>query len=160
METPNTVHPRLRGKHSRAEMLPFSYDGPSPPTRETQTPQSVRHRSARFIPAYAGNTGTRSTTADGSTVHPRLRGKHSRTAAAASVCRGSSPPTRETRRPWSCQNGAKRFIPAYAGNTRQRSRPERCGPVHPRLRGKHSPAISTGTERSGSSPPTRETLFL
>ncbi len=53
--------------------------------------------------------------------------------------------------------GVPRFIPAYAGNTVQQVVLIISSPVHPRIRGEHSPVRKLSSAYSGSSPHTRGT---
>ncbi len=72
---------------------------------------------------------------------------------------GSSPPTRGTRVSMREDAAARRFIPAHAGNTAGTCAPGSRCPVHPRPRGEHFSAEIHERHVSGSSPPTRGTLF-
>src|SRR5690606_20181948 len=111
-------------------------------------------------------------------VHPRIRGEHIANEGNPTIQGGSSPHTRGTRkesaragRPRCCSSphtrrtlGAAiarrldlRFIPAYARNTRRRTRRPKSPSVHPRIRGEHPIFVRTSRLRSGSSPHTRGT---
>ena len=50
------VHPRLRGELERLGIFVKRTPGSSPLTRGTLTPNFEQIESARFIPAYAGNS--------------------------------------------------------------------------------------------------------
>ena len=69
--------------------------------------------------------------------------------------RGSSPHTRGAPSIyWSAISG-RRIIPAYAGSTACRRRPDRTGRDHPRIRGEHSDLRVVCHDIPGSSPHTR-----
>ena len=108
-------------------------------------------------PAYAGNTPVALVTVNPDTVHPRLRGEHGLGVGGDDAVAGSSPLTRGTHRKRRRPSGHARFIPAYAGNTTQRSRGWGPGPVHPRLRGEHLAKHKGVPSAFGSSPLTRGT---
>jgi len=133
--------------------------GSSPPTRGTRKDRDRPGWRARFIPAYAGNTRPGDSPAWSRPVHPRLRGEHRECVTSVRSTIGSSPPTRGTLNGAATQVGVARFIPAYAGNTRQSAWGRRPPPVHPRLRGEHIAKQGNPAESAGSSPPTRGTRF-
>ncbi len=151
------VHPRVCGEHQTNTTRRSPVNGSSPRMRGTPTINALAIPLARFIPAYAGNTGMFKAVEVSMTVHPRVCGEHEAERTILNKFPGSSPRMRGTR--GDCQNGDanQRFIPAYAGNT-PFCRVQQYGwPVHPRVCGEHlnSPAfISWG---SGSSPRMRGT---
>ena len=74
-----------------------------------------------IIPAYAGNTGVIDLTGQRFEDHPRVCGEHSHELEHVVALQGSSPRMRGTR---SINNAAQHFngiIPAYAGNTDDRT---------------------------------------
>ena len=91
------VHPRLRGELSRSTTPPTVLLGSSPLTRGTQRREKPAICFDRFIPAYAGNSGT-----------PQK---------LSALLFGSSPLTRGTQRREKPAICFDRFIPAYAGNS-------------------------------------------
>ncbi len=93
----------------------------------------------RFIPAHAGNMGSRLILFPTTTVHPRTRGEHISTTAIVRLPTGSSPHTRGTYVVDCFIKGVSRFIPAHAGNIR-------------------SARVNHGIS-AGSSPHTRGTCF-
>jgi len=135
-------------------------DGSSPHTRGTLKLSYFIPGLRRFIPAYAGNTHILGLPAPEKTVHPRIRGEHVVPADAAGVRVGSSPHTRGTLLRLPGYRGAQRFIPAYAGNTGQRSCRTTGPPVHPRIRGEHAVEVGSESATAGSSPHTRGTRVL
>ena len=140
-------------------MLWRSIIGSSPPTRGTPSVGSKYWRCARFIPAHAGNTRDSDMRLARAAVHPRPRGEHVRYLMRVFYLCGSSPPTRGTRGSCSLLPSTRRFIPAHAGNTARSPPPLPASAVHPRPRGEHKPIFLNNIYNSGSSPPTRGTLF-
>ena len=57
-------------------------------------------------------------------------------------------------------HGARRFIPACAGNTNTPAPLPHSAPVHPRMRGEHIDDMAPKLAAYGSSPHARGTLFL
>ena len=112
---------------------------------------------SRFIPAHAGNTGCGEAIRSRLAVHPRTRGEHFGQAAVLAERGGSSPHTRGTPRRVCARRAFRRFIPAHAGNTRQRRACCSGIPVHPRTRGEHFKSTGCCSIASGSSPHTRGT---
>ncbi len=92
------VHPRARGEHPRRDLGNSGPIGSSPRARGTLLDQFAGVGAARFIPARARNTRSRSTTTWHPPVHPRARGEH--------------------RWDRGCFPTGTRFIPARAGNTK------------------------------------------
>ena len=85
-------------------------------------------------------------------VHPRVGGGHVRFLPAHSVPAGSSPRGRGTRKAITTDDFATRFIPAWAGDTREFSHRSLSRPVHPRVGGGHSMPTVSGHALPGSSP--------
>ena len=151
------VHPRVRGEHGSAP-LNFTFGvGSSPRARGTHIVGDARHRSARFIPACAGNTWRCSTGCRQGAVHPRVRGEHPDRNSIPPGKSGSSPRARGTRRSPAAIHHVWRFIPACAGNTCRCARSRCCSAVHPRVRGEHPPAPMVACTANGSSPRARGT---
>ena len=149
---PSTVHPRSRGEHgARGERI-YGYRGSSPLARGTQAAHGRRLRTARFIPARAGNTGADVAADVISAVHPRSRGEHVERQHRTRWSRGSSPLARGTPPLDVRGRRRRRFIPARAGNT---SSPRSS--VHPRSRGEHSRRNGHSVSLAGSSPLARGT---
>ena len=110
---------------------------PSPLAQGTLSEHCSHLVRPRFIPAYAGNSSTATSSRCGSTVHPRLRGE-------LQQCSEHSFPS-------------MRFIPAYAGNSQDLFPRMTCSTVHPRLRGELSQISPAKSISFGSSPLTRGT---
>ena len=118
----------------------FLLCGSSPLTRGTLPRRVLSVLCRRFIPAYAGNShrgelrrdplsgsspltrGTHSLQAvhpRNPSVHPRLRGELHSASAREELTSGSSPLTRGTLFDGILGSDVPRFIPAYAGNSRE-----------------------------------------
>ena len=90
-------HPRIRGEHRRAKVIPTCLSGSSPHTRGARAVTVTRHvaradhprirgehsgragagrLARRIIPAYAGSTAPLTTATSTRTDHPRIRGEH------------------------------------------------------------------------------------
>ena len=156
-QSPNPVHPRLRGELFACHKLSFALFGSSPLTRGTLTEFLWPRLSMRFIPAYAGNSEGQSIRAGSETVHPRLRGELLPRTSRTKNAFGSSPLTRGTHAQdlTACFN--QRFIPAYAGNSGESKMGWWADSVHPRLRGELTDELYSAVRRTGSSPLTRGT---
>ena len=116
-QSPNPVHPRLRGELLPRTSRTKNAFGSSPLTRGTHAQDLTACFNQRFIPAYAGNSGESKMGWWAGSVHPRLRGELKTCDIAFGITDGSSPLTRGTRFD-SCPNASySRFIPAYAGNS-------------------------------------------
>ena len=130
-----SVHPRLRGELFARKGDEIGYTGSSPLTRGTRAAHRIKNRFHRFIPAYAGNSAGKVLRRRSLTVHPRLRGELRGKKFKDDSIIGSSPLTRGTLGMLKWAKEKKRFIPAYAGNSRVKSTTNGFAPVHPRLRG-------------------------
>ena len=131
--------------------------GSSPLARGTRPSHGLRHPRGRFIPARAGNTWARASSAAVVPVHPRSRGEHSRSWLWKGVEDGSSPLARGTHGSIRSLRGRVRFIPARAGNTPAPCCPARPRTVHPRSRGEHFGIGWPKSLLNGSSPLARGT---
>ena len=116
-QSPNPVHPRLRGELCQHSQKELETSGSSPLTRGTPYAYDIKDLSQRFIPAYAGNSCSNCFDSWTTAVHPRLRGELSDDSQLGAAHAGSSPLTRGTRVPDSRKHRCRRFIPAYAGNS-------------------------------------------
>ena len=73
-----SVHPRVGGEHHLQISFTVATPGSSPRGRGTHNPGSCPTINARFIPAWAGNTGNKVQARSGRAVHPRVGGEHRR----------------------------------------------------------------------------------
>ncbi len=151
------VHPRVGGEHEMALEHVEAMAGSSPRGRGTLATFPLHEYAGRFIPAWAGNTGMRSTAAQQCAVHPRVGGEHVRGGNLYKRNRGSSPRGRGTPHQPYTGRSVIRFIPAWAGNTRPALLEAFEGPVHPRVGGEHSRREYLYTAPTGSSPRGRGT---
>ena len=133
----HAVHPRVCGEHSAPCPSRSAPGGSSPRMRGTHEPLQFLRRVQRFIPAYAGNTYGEATGEREGAVHPRVCGEHPYTPRHAISRNGSSPRMRGTRLAGGENPKGNRFIPAYAGNTKDFSRRFLQQSVHPRVCGEH-----------------------
>ena len=145
LAAPPAVHPRVGGEHPSSTAYCAPHYGSSP--RGRGTPEKVPKILAygRFIPAWAGNTGSLSRNRCSKPVHPRVGGEHDPwyslvarnlgssprgrgtqegDAAAPPCSTGSSPRGRGTQRQILNRRRQVRFIPAWAGNTNRRPDPD------------------------------------
>ena len=152
-----TVHPRVCGEHIGGRNGAAKQFGSSPRVRGTQPPEAPRRRSARFIPACAGNTERSRRRPRSPPVHPRVCGEHRLNRPSGCVKSGSSPRVRGTRTDGHGGTGRVRFIPACAGNTLEGVFGKHFLPVHPRVCGEHQVFRSSLQASAGSSPRVRGT---
>ena len=148
-------HPRIRGEHLIGVVAANVEAGSSPHTRGAPPTPSGTTPVGRIIPAYAGSTAARASSAGRAWDHPRIRGEHRPHLAEGHGFGGSSPHTRGARRfrRRSARTGG--IIPAYAGSTAQRIAVDGAPADHPRIRGEHEPIPAPKGDTMGSSPHTR-----
>ena len=151
------VHPRVRGERKGSDDQADCSFGSSPRARGTGTACGPPGRSARFIPACAGNGMAGSGDPAAGTVHPRVRGERDQPGLLARADAGSSPRARGTGKPRFDGVVPIRFIPACAGNGRRGWRRVLAGPVHPRVRGERAQSLALEGDMGGSSPRARGT---
>ena len=125
----------MRGERLCVSDVASTLIGSSPHARGTLEEQFVIWRPIRFIPACAGNAGTRSTARGAASVHPRMRGERDIVRAHVNSANGSSPHARGTRVVGMGLDQGDRFIPACAGNAKATIVRRISGRVHPRMRG-------------------------
>ena len=117
-------------------------------------------RQQRIIPAYAGSTADRATSAGRARDHPRIRGEHLPDDVRFNVDGGSSPHTRGAPRRRRWRPAGRWIIPAYAGSTAVDVQARLTWRDHPRIRGEHMMPEATIAAICGSSPHTRGALEL
>ena len=155
-----SVHPRACGERSRRATLRSGRSGSSPRLRGTLRDQTLCPRQMRFIPAPAGNASLSPSVECLSTVHPRACGERDLHADVECNCHGSSPRLRGTLSPFEKPHGARRFIPAPAGNASSSSTFGFAGTVHPRACGERNTRQGGYLRSGGSSPRLRGTPRL
>ena len=114
---PVPVHPRVGGEHNFDLRAASITDGSSPRGRGTRRWAECLEAVFRFIPAWAGNTYSRSAFITAVPVHPRVGGEHVSAGQRDAMQRGSSPRGRGTHAINDLADRLMRFIPAWAGNT-------------------------------------------
>ena len=150
------VHPRVGGEHDAIPAGGREVRGSSPRGRGTRYVLAEMITEERFIPAWAGNTVPRVPGASRGAVHPRVGGEHDLKAIGAEAANGSSPRGRGTRGTGHPASRSRRFIPAWAGNTRSAGRRAAAATVHPRVGGEHEIFWFAAQMNRGSSPRGRE----
>ena len=130
-------------------------NGSSPLSRGIPRPVAATWRSARIIPALAGNTPSPGSTTTSPADHPRSRGEYPITGVDDYIARGSSPLSRGIRCPTPPRRGLSRIIPALAGNTSAWMAPSSPSRDHPRSRGEYAEACPDRGDLYGSSPLSR-----
>ena len=150
-------HPRSRGEHRRSVSIYALTGGSSPLARGTLTAACCAVTLSRLIPARAGNTRPCSRNGGRWPAHPRSRGEHHASTAAASALSGSSPLARGTRGYTRRPGERDRLIPARAGNTAASPPNTEVCSAHPRSRGEHDLSSHTHNYAAGSSPLARGT---
>ena len=123
------------GELSKPSWAIVQLDGSSPLARGTQDLDRLGYVADRFIPAYAGNSWRLRYSCGLVPVHPRLRGELFDFFNVRWLNNGSSPLTRGTLPPKENPLFSGRFIPAYAGNSKNMESIWEVDAVHPRLRG-------------------------
>ena len=117
-------------------------------------------KTARLIPARAGNTRIRAAGSASRSAHPRSRGEHWKFTMALVPAPGSSPLARGTHFQQGGDFARRRLIPARAGNTCESRIACVASSAHPRSRGEHSECRCAMISVSGSSPLARGTLRM
>ena len=151
-------HPRVCGEHGEIDVCMAGNMGSSPRMRGTRQERVERRGRLGIIPAYAGNTRRESTAAQYPEDHPRVCGEHATSILAARFEWGSSPRMRGTLSSRDDEHPLAGIIPAYAGNTTERSSRATATRDHPRVCGEHVSWWDGERLRVGSSPRMRGTL--
>ena len=112
------VYPRPRGGTHRRRVREPAFAGLSPPTRGNRPERPPRTRFAGSIPAHAGEPITGKPPRLLKRVYPRPRGGTAAEWRNLSKGEGLSPPTRGNRAAGWGLLGARRSIPAHAGEPR------------------------------------------
>ncbi len=131
--------------------------GSSPRPRGTHGRRRQHHQPRRLIPAPAGNTILWGLGDAPHAAHPRARGEHIGAVFRGRPCHGSSPRPRGTPHQPTHEHGARRLIPAPAGNTVAAASQLATKAAHPRARGEHGYSQIVANYVGGSSPRPRGT---
>jgi hypothetical protein len=136
---PVSVHPRVGGEQNLVERVVKVVYGSSPRGRGTGQRQQRLDHQRRFIPAWAGNSGSRAALPCAAAVHPRVGGEQEAAIVGLILVGGSSPRGRGTGHGHHRRPDAPRFIPAWAGNRRRTPTLGIDAAVHPRVGGEQKP---------------------
>ena len=153
-------HPRVCGEHACSIASATSSSGSSPRMRGTRVVKVWILRAAGIIPAYAGNTSPVLRRCFWPRDHPRVCGEHLPITLPKHVRQGSSPRMRGTPIILPLTVFIHGIIPAYAGNTQNKSIVFVQRRDHPRVCGEHLARLSSCSRSSGSSPRMRGTRRL
>ena len=151
------VHPRACGEHDNWQSVKNYIHGSSPRMRGTSCTFASHFAPGRFIPAHAGNIGSKRFSTTATTVHPRACGEHICIGRKLTLVCGSSPRMRGTYGFNTALHVAVRFIPAHAGNILLPFLRQEKRAVHPRACGEHRSSASWARLTPGSSPRMRGT---
>jgi len=138
-------HPRVRGEHVCVALRAVQGWGSSPRARGAPGVEAALSAGAGIIPACAGSTRSRISSACATWDHPRVRGEHRTGMAQSAEEAGSSPRARGAPNITSTTAPSQRIIPACAGSTEHSLALTGSVGDHPRVRGEHprQPAGST-----------------
>ncbi len=148
----HAAHPRSRGADRRRWILLQDDDGSSPLARGGRGSGGHRELRRGLIPARAGRTSSRGSSAQRTSAHPRSRGADHRRWLPCGSTSGSSPLARGGPRLRARRAVQLRLIPARAGRTRRARRRARTIRAHPRSRGADRACRSAASCSRGSSP--------
>ena len=152
-------HPRVCGEHACSIASATSSSGSSPRMRGTRVVKVWILRAAGIIPAYAGNTSPVLRRCFWPRDHPRVCGEHLPITLPKHVRQGSSPRMRGTPIILPLTVFIHGIIPAYAGNTQNKSIVFVQRRDHPRVCGEHVIGHDLPSLEQGSSPRMRGTLI-
>ena len=152
------AHPRSRGENHMPSRTRSAPTGSSPLTRGKHPPGQDRGRGHGLIPAHAGKTPLRRSSAAASAAHPRSRGENIGRDGVSDVKRGSSPLTRGKHVLTHPPRARLGLIPAHAGKTSSKRSAATSSAAHPRSRGENVIAAIAALVAIGSSPLTRGKL--
>ena len=148
-------HPRSRGEYNGLAGIDSYRSGSSPLSRGILCMGAVHILCRRIIPALAGNTWVAESLARTWADHPRSRGEYY-VDLRLHICRdGSSPLSRGIPFRNGTERGARRIIPALAGNTTPQEPHTSIPRDHPRSRGEYFVTSTFASPAKGSSPLSR-----
>ena len=169
-------HPRSRGEYAALGFQKVGGSGSSPLSRGILSKSSAPCCESGDHPRSRGEYDTITTAfqqlrgssplsrgiliagtdyADYAMDHPRSRGEYSGSRAGARSWAGSSPLSRGILHPLHAASGARRIIPALAGNTYLFHDLTESPTDHPRSRGEYNVVATVGHNFPGSSPLSR-----
>ena len=133
-------------------ITPFAAAGSSPRMRGKLSHVISLRFHQRIIPAHAGQTDGRFRWEQGDADHPRACGANERPTVLCRFIRGSSPRMRGKRSAAHRSAGARRIIPAHAGQTPPRMSVTLTPADHPRACGANTNQSQRNKQQHGSSP--------
>ena len=148
----NTVHPHMRGAHNSSRHKCVNHGGSSPHAWGTQLAPFPTPQPHRFIPTCVGHTSSAASTHLAWSVHPHMRGAHTRDVTTRAHHVGSSPHAWGTPEKIICRQRIHRFIPTCVGHTGGRWHDTKKKTVHPHMRGAHVRVDGRNRRSRGSSP--------
>ena len=148
-------HPRACGANLSTSSNSNSSAGSSPRVRGKRPRARDRVDRRRIIPARAGQTARRCSTAGPAPDHPRACGANARPTGHHDGLSGSSPRVRGKQRLTGRFRATVRIIPARAGQTDRQDRTARHQTDHPRACGANVGPEGANHDQFGSSPRVR-----
>ncbi len=149
---PSPVHPHACGEHLVSNCSQVARCGSSPRMWGTQDASVFDGLFYRFIPTHVGNTGSWTTKAGSTSVHPHACGEHGVADMGTFIPGGSSPRMWGTLLAGAEAADLERFIPTHVGNTCSTARKEPFMAVHPHACGEHKYCNDISPRYDGSSP--------
>ena len=135
MTTQSRVYPRVGGGNGIMRCVPFGNGGLSPRGRGKRRYALYAPHIGGSIPAWAGETPRWGHLSRRRQVYPRVGGGNRQRGGGFPARRGLSPRGRGKRRHEQKFCGARRSIPAWAGETAAIISPPFCATVYPRVGG-------------------------
>ena len=132
------AHPRAGGENVESSLHRAGRHGSSPRGRGKLASETYTGRDLRLIPARAGKTPARRSTATSRRAHPRAGGENTSDRAPGLSEYGSSPRGRGKLARALHLEANRGLIPARAGKTRSPGRRLRCRRAHPRAGGENA----------------------
>ena len=153
-------HPRVCGEQFGFKGRKANFFGSSPRVRGTAPLRTAPLRSARIIPACAGNRSQERPEGRQSSDHPRVCGEQAPRDRRRADCVGSSPRVRGTGARNRPHAPLHRIIPACAGNSAHRQTAHDNPSDHPRVCGEQACICRISRTSNGSSPRVRGTGYF
>ena len=146
------VYPRVGGGNYESGATEGGANGLSPRGRGKPRTHKPGRDTAGSIPAWAGETvgGLKSLIAEG--VYPRVGGGNDRGFHRDVLAEGLSPRGRGKPDPDIIMEDGLRSIPAWAGETADRTRSSKAARVYPRVGGGNAAITASQSKQSGLSP--------
>ena len=149
------VHPRVCGGARMPERDDGGPAGPSPRVRGSRHVDEALSRAVGSIPACAGEPCSTSASSRRTKVHPRVCGGAISIPPSVRIISGPSPRVRGSPEPRRSSGGARRSIPACAGEPARTMIPAFSTGVHPRVCGGAGSGCPVPRHGHGPSPRVR-----